>query len=1050
VVLASISDNNSDPQPLTGLGVAKKPIFKLNPVGGGKILPTQRPKQMKKFLFFASALAGLFLTSSCQRENLEPEVNGGVTYEISLPTSPQTKGESGYDTYSLHYEVYKTADADKLADTPLLFDKTVEMTGNTTTVTLDLLNDQDYTVLFWANKKGTDYFDIADSRSDLKSVKVKQAASNNDDRDAFCGMDQIVNHDASQTKPVTLTRPFAQLNIATLVSTDDYDIAPQSSLVKLTSIPTAYNVFTGEPVGASTEVTYTVNLVPDGNLTVDGTAYKKVAMNYLLVPDSNISVYYEINTNNGTVKNTIDNVPVKKNYRTNIIGNLLTSNATYTVDIKPGFDESEYTVENGGNTSVKVKNVTEFTEAINDDNMDVIILGADIDLNEPLTRSVADPTYVVKSGKTLTVDLNGHKLSATSAQTGKNYEMFLVKGNLNVKNGTIEYEHKGENMLWSNMTCIFDVTAGGVLNLQGVTAKNLGGSDMGFVAHLNNWGEVTLNAENCTLESNYVAVRVFNSGYDMNNVDIKNSTLKGGNYAFWVHNYTEADFGSADKAEAHKALLNLKIYNQGNDLIGGVRYGMTNRVVADGNGITCNVSEDGSVVTLNTMSENGVVARYAAGAEKNNTVKEVVVGENIVSIPDRAFYRYFALETVTLPSTLTVLGANGEDYYTNGSIFQGCANLKNITIPESVNVLGPGVFYGCTSLTSINIPAGVTRIEKDTFRETGLTSIEFHEGVTYFGDYAFRDCEDLTEVIIKAPKFEVGSSTFLNAAGAVPSLTIYVANNEMKEYLEPKISANKQFKVVVPGLVSTVEDFNAALADKTQDVITLASGVTYEGTFNVKRDVKIVSENVASGAKAIIKGRVECVNTSATFSNVKFDYNDDSMNEFSSNIVGNPKGHPAIVGVYGGTTNIVEFDGCEFNCKSGYSLATAPGAVTHYGGAKLVMNDCILDCDGNPIYAKTNIEMTGCTVKMFGNNAVLSLNYSNEGRTVIFKNNTIENKSTNGAKTYGMQMLSTNGKAYKNMYFDIQGNTVDVMFAIGSSYTFENVTYATGSLEIGL
>ena len=298
---------------------------------------------MKKFLFFASALAGLFLASSCQRENLEPVVNSGVTYEISLPDGPQTKGEAGYATYSLHYEVYKTAgNAKALADTPLLFDKTVEMTGNKTTVTLDLLNDQDYTVLFWANKKGTDYFDIVDKRSDLKAVKVKQATSNNDDRDAFCGMDQIVNHDAAQSKTVTLTRPFAQLNIATLVTTGDYDIEPKSSLVKLTSIPTAYNVFTGEPVGENAVVTYDVNLVPDGNLTVNGTAYKKVAMNYLFVPESNISVYYEINTLNGTVKNTINNVPVKKNYRTNIIGNLLTSNATYTVEIKPGFEEEQY------------------------------------------------------------------------------------------------------------------------------------------------------------------------------------------------------------------------------------------------------------------------------------------------------------------------------------------------------------------------------------------------------------------------------------------------------------------------------------------------------------------------------------------------------------------------------------------------------------------------------------------------------------------------------------------------------------------------------------
>lgn len=274
---------------------------------------------------------------------MDPEVKTGVTYEITLPAGPQTRGEDGYATYDLHYEVYKTVDAAALETAPLLFEETVTMTGNTTKLTLDLLNDQDYTVLFWANKQGMDYFDLRD----LRQVGVKQVASNNDDRDAFCGMDQLAQHDGAQSKTVELKRPFAQINIATLVNAVDYDINPVSSLVKVKDIPVSYNVFTGEPVGAEGEVEYTVNTVPAGNLTVNGIDYKKVAMNYALVPatadnSATVEVYYEINTANGTVKNSIPNVPVKKNYRTNIIGNLLTSNASYTIELKPGFDEGDF------------------------------------------------------------------------------------------------------------------------------------------------------------------------------------------------------------------------------------------------------------------------------------------------------------------------------------------------------------------------------------------------------------------------------------------------------------------------------------------------------------------------------------------------------------------------------------------------------------------------------------------------------------------------------------------------------------------------------------
>ena len=286
---------------------------------------------MKKIILFASALAGLFLAGSCQRESLEPEAVG-VTYTINLPEVAQTKGNSGYAEYDLYYEVYKTVDAAELETADILFEKKVEMTGNTVTLTLDLLNDQNYTILFWANKKGESYFNVAD----LRNVEMVQAASNNNDRDAFCGKDQLVNYDAATGRTVTLTRPFAQLNIATLVSTTaGYDMTPKKSYVKVTKVPTVFNVLTSEASGDA-PVEFNWAAVPAGKKVND--KYDLVAMNYVLVPESNVYVYYEIETANGTVKNSVDNVPLKPNYRTNIVGNLLTSNATYTIELKPGFE----------------------------------------------------------------------------------------------------------------------------------------------------------------------------------------------------------------------------------------------------------------------------------------------------------------------------------------------------------------------------------------------------------------------------------------------------------------------------------------------------------------------------------------------------------------------------------------------------------------------------------------------------------------------------------------------------------------------------------------
>ena len=380
--------------------------FMFNRVRGDCILSYQNCTFMKKLLYCAAALSAVLFVGSCQRENLEPVVNGGVTYTISLPETVQTKGESGYTSYDLYYEVYKTADLTALEDADVLFDNfdaPIEMTSNTTVVPFDLLNDQDYTILFWANKAGAKdengqpYFNLAD----LRKVGINAAASNNNDRDAFCAMDQLENVNGALTKTVTLTRPFAQLNIATEIPDVDYDVIPDYSYVKVTKVPTVYNVATGAATGDAV-VEFATAAVPAGKkVAVGAKEYDLVAMNYVLVPESNIEVYYAIETANGVVTNTINNVPVKKNYRTNIIGNLLTSNATYTVELKPGFEEGsiygpEFVQEPKFNAETKTYVITNALELkwvaqqVNSGKKsfkgETVQLASDVDLkNEPWT-----------------------------------------------------------------------------------------------------------------------------------------------------------------------------------------------------------------------------------------------------------------------------------------------------------------------------------------------------------------------------------------------------------------------------------------------------------------------------------------------------------------------------------------------------------------------------------------------------------------------------------------------------------------------------------------
>lgn len=159
--------------------------------------------------------------------------------------------------------------------------------------------------------------------------------------------------------------------------------------------------------------------------------------------------------------------------------------------------------------------------------------GADIKLGSDMAIA-ENTTITIPAENTVTIDLNENTLSGESTTSGKNYNMFDVRGTLTVKNGTMEYKHTGENMAWNNFAELFYVGFNGTLNLDGVTANNLGGSDMAYVVDMVNATNITVNVNNSTLKSTYIPVRVFNNNSTgVNNVTIENSTLEG-KYCFWV------------------------------------------------------------------------------------------------------------------------------------------------------------------------------------------------------------------------------------------------------------------------------------------------------------------------------------------------------------------------------------------------------------------------------------------------------------------------------------------------------------------------------------
>ena len=311
---------------------------------------------------------------SCQRENLEPDqTNGKVTFTVEVPAELQTKAiADGKNVDQLIYEVWLTknkAQKDLSKDATKLYqvnDAELKSDPNDNnirkvTIELDLMNDQNFTILFWAQVNKADPAYITDNLTGVTYAKALDEYDSNDESlAAFYSSAYIVDgkHVDAMGKQidskVTLRRPFAQLNLGNDNPTPKYTINVLKSDVKVTSVPTVFNVATKE-TSEPQEISFQIADIPNDpkTLTVQDKPYDYVAMNYVFAGGDNVAVEYNIYTKikgvNGeidaTVNNVVKNVPLKENYRTNIVGNLLTSKVDYQIVVDANFNQPDIDLE---------------------------------------------------------------------------------------------------------------------------------------------------------------------------------------------------------------------------------------------------------------------------------------------------------------------------------------------------------------------------------------------------------------------------------------------------------------------------------------------------------------------------------------------------------------------------------------------------------------------------------------------------------------------------------------------------------------------------------
>jgi len=425
-----------------------------------------------KTLKYLAAAALTMLAVSCNKEQVTEVPDGqmvDVTFTAALPGEMATKAlGDGQTAKTLYVSVYEN-DTEKthLGD----LDKTATFTDLKTQVTFSLVKGKTYNFVFWAQAEGATCYDI----EDLKNIKISYegAVANDETRDAFYATRKELKVNGALTETIKLYRPFAQVNFGTA---DLFDAAaagfiPAQSAFTATDVANVFDTFNaeGKVEGPATDkVTFAKAEIPGGGetlVTKDGTKYLWMTMNYILPVGkqgekhiSNVTAEF-IPESGDPITASAPQAPVQNNYRTNILGNLLTSQVIFNVEIVPIFNEPDNDID-----LVNIKNAESLKALVATGGSAKLV--DDIEINYPL----------VLSGNTdVVIDLNGHSIVNKTQVNGNYTVVFNVTGNSHLTiNGEGEVKALEETSdvdgyrmaVWAYDDAVVDINGGYFYNKQ--------------------------------------------------------------------------------------------------------------------------------------------------------------------------------------------------------------------------------------------------------------------------------------------------------------------------------------------------------------------------------------------------------------------------------------------------------------------------------------------------------------------------------------------------------------------------------------------------------
>lgn len=305
----------------------------------------------KNYFWLIAIVIVLFATSCSKDESVSQGYEAEVTFSLNVENAIATRAISdGKGADQLTFAVFSEDGTEVFTPkTTRSISKNQLLTGVEIKVTL--VKGNTYKACFWAqNSKCTAY-----SVSEDMKVTINYEGVNNDEmRDAFFAYTEPFTVDVNPRLRVILKRPFAQINVGAkeedinAITVSGVKVTKSEAVIK--DVPSELNLFNGN-TDKYIDVNYALATVPNETLYVDTDgdnekeSYSYLSMSYILAdtissthamlfkfPDDNSSEIIEL-------ANGLESVPAQRNWRTNILGNILSSNIDFRISIDTKYED---------------------------------------------------------------------------------------------------------------------------------------------------------------------------------------------------------------------------------------------------------------------------------------------------------------------------------------------------------------------------------------------------------------------------------------------------------------------------------------------------------------------------------------------------------------------------------------------------------------------------------------------------------------------------------------------------------------------------------------